>query len=357
MLNLLNPKYKKIYFNKNQNHFQFSTILNRLNNSKAKAKTKTISNPKIKAKANDNSINISYNNNNNNISFNLNSNLKFLKQKNFNFCENFNKNNTNQISEKNSKKEIKKNFPPHLEEKLNLDLFKKKNHPLNIIRNKIVNYFQREITENDNNNINNNNNNNNDNNNNNNNDKQNKNKSTLIKSKVNLQINEDLPKIVDLNSNFFSLLVNETHETLSPKNTYYWDSNNVLRTHMTAHDVKLLADGCNYFLSIGDVYRRDEIDATHYPIFHQVDSVRVFDIKELLNIENPYKDIISLNNKSVIGNDKGNDSNIAIASKEVSQNLNEINLLNENMNINPDINHCLEIVISDLKYTLQNLNR
>lgn len=27
----------------------------------------------------------------------------------------------------------------------------------------------------------------------------------------------------------------------------------------------------------GDVYRRDAIDATHYPVFHQVEGVRIFD--------------------------------------------------------------------------------
>jgi phenylalanyl-tRNA synthetase alpha chain len=26
----------------------------------------------------------------------------------------------------------------------------------------------------------------------------------------------------------------------------------------------------------GDVYRRDSIDATHYPVFHQMEGVRVF---------------------------------------------------------------------------------
>lgn len=30
------------------------------------------------------------------------------------------------------------------------------------------------------------------------------------------------------------------------------------------------------FVVVGDVYRRDEIDATHYPVFHQVEIVRIF---------------------------------------------------------------------------------
>ncbi|CAM9407173.1 unnamed protein product, partial [Sphacelaria rigidula] len=29
------------------------------------------------------------------------------------------------------------------------------------------------------------------------------------------------------------------------------------------------------FLVCGDVYRRDEVDSTHYPVFHQMEGVRV----------------------------------------------------------------------------------
>lgn len=34
--------------------------------------------------------------------------------------------------------------------------------------------------------------------------------------------------------------------------------------------------GHTHFLVTGDVYRRDSIDATHYPVFHQMEGVRVF---------------------------------------------------------------------------------
>lgn len=230
---------------------------------------------------------------------------------------------TMQSSSNNSKR----NFPKHLEEKMQLNLYTKKNHPLNIIRNRIVNFFEDEkFIE----------------------------QRTKISTNNKILINEDLPKIVDLKDNFFDLLVDPSHETLSPKNTYYWDDERVLRTHMTAHDVKLLKGGRNYFLSIGDVYRRDEIDATHYPIFHQVDSVRVFDKKELLNMENPYKNFL----KESYENDlKNSDPKILdeLESKEVKENKEQINKLNSN--IDKDTQHCLDIVTGDLKYTLQNLNR
>ena len=39
--------------------------------------------------------------------------------------------------------------------------------------------------------------------------------------------------------------------------------------------------GCNQFLVTGDVYRRDEIDLSHYPIFHQMEGVRLFSQEEL----------------------------------------------------------------------------
>jgi phenylalanyl-tRNA synthetase alpha chain len=50
----------------------------------------------------------------------------------------------------------------------------------------------------------------------------------------------------------------------------------VLRTHTTAHQVQLIRDGHKAFLVTGDVYRRDDIDATHYPVFHQMDGVKIF---------------------------------------------------------------------------------
>lgn len=66
------------------------------------------------------------------------------------------------------------------------------------------------------------------------------------------------------------------HVSRSVSDTYYYDENTVLRTHTTAHQVQLLNEGHTAFLVSGDVYRRDEVDATHYPVFHQLDGVKVF---------------------------------------------------------------------------------
>ena len=39
--------------------------------------------------------------------------------------------------------------------------------------------------------------------------------------------------------------------------------------------------GLNAFLVVGDVYRRDSIDRSHFPIFHQMEGVRTFSIHEV----------------------------------------------------------------------------
>jgi phenylalanyl-tRNA synthetase alpha chain len=49
---------------------------------------------------------------------------------------------------------------------------------------------------------------------------------------------------------------------------------------MTAHDTELLHRKHRAFISCGDVYRRDTVDRTHYPVFHQVDGVRLFEQEE-----------------------------------------------------------------------------
>ena len=48
----------------------------------------------------------------------------------------------------------------------------------------------------------------------------------------------------------------------------------VLRTHTSAHQCQFIEQGIPAFLCVGDVYRRDEIDSSHYPVFHQVSATQ-----------------------------------------------------------------------------------
>lgn len=49
-----------------------------------------------------------------------------------------------------------------------------------------------------------------------------------------------------------------------------------MRGHTSAHQEELIASGLDSFVAMGDVYRRDEIDASHFPVFHQAEGVRLF---------------------------------------------------------------------------------
>ncbi|XDV46826.1 hypothetical protein PO909_016657 [Leuciscus waleckii] len=74
------------------------------------------------------------------------------------------------------------------------------------------------------------------------------------------------------------------HDNLSPVVTveqnfgdnYYLNRTHMLRAHTSAHQKELVRSGLDCFLMAGDVYRRDEIDSRHYPVFHQMEGVRLF---------------------------------------------------------------------------------
>uniref|UniRef100_A0A7S0N3C7 phenylalanine--tRNA ligase n=1 Tax=Pyramimonas obovata TaxID=1411642 RepID=A0A7S0N3C7_9CHLO len=91
---------------------------------------------------------------------------------------------------------------------------------------------------------------------------------------------DDLKPIVTTTMNFDEMLVPKDHVSRDPNDTYYINKETVLRCHTSAHQAGLLRDGFRKFLVTGDVYRRDSIDATHYPAFHQMEGVRVFEKAE-----------------------------------------------------------------------------
>lgn len=92
---------------------------------------------------------------------------------------------------------------------------------------------------------------------------------------------DDLQPVVSTQANFDSLLIPTDHVSRSKSDTYYLDQDVVLRTHTSAHQVDLLKQGIDKFLVTGDVYRRDEIDRSHYPIFHQMEGVKMFQDSDL----------------------------------------------------------------------------
>jgi len=95
---------------------------------------------------------------------------------------------------------------------------------------------------------------------------------------------DNLKPIVTLHQNFDSLLVPADHPSRLLSDTYYVNSEHLLRSHMTAHDEELIRSGFDAFLLVGDVFRRDEVDASHYPVFHQVDGVCLFTENDVRNM-------------------------------------------------------------------------
>ncbi|THH19319.1 hypothetical protein EW146_g1838 [Bondarzewia mesenterica] len=76
--------------------------------------------------------------------------------------------------------------------------------------------------------------------------------------------------------NFDSLSFPADHPGRSKTDSYYVNKDLMLRTHTSAHEVGTFRGGKSRWLLTADVYRRDEIDASHYPVFHQMEGAKIF---------------------------------------------------------------------------------
>lgn len=78
----------------------------------------------------------------------------------------------------------------------------------------------------------------------------------------------------------------------------------MLRAHTTAHQTEFISMGLNNFLIIGDVYRKDEIDSTHYPVFHQADAVRLCTAEEVFHNVNDSEGLKLFEHRGIENNEK-----------------------------------------------------
>ena len=85
-----------------------------------------------------------------------------------------------------------------------------------------------------------------------------------------------LSPIVTPYQNFDSLSFPVDHPGRAKTDSYYINRNTMLRTHTSAHEVEVFAKETERWLLTADVYRRDEIDASHYPVFHQMEGAKIF---------------------------------------------------------------------------------
>ncbi|XP_031802765.1 phenylalanine--tRNA ligase, mitochondrial isoform X2 [Sarcophilus harrisii] len=92
---------------------------------------------------------------------------------------------------------------------------------------------------------------------------------------------DGLSPVVSTRQNFDSLLIPPEHPSRRRGDNYYLNRTHMLRSHTSAHQWDLLRAGLSAFLVAGDVYRRDQIDSHHYPVFHQLEGVRLFNQHQL----------------------------------------------------------------------------
>jgi phenylalanyl-tRNA synthetase alpha chain len=77
--------------------------------------------------------------------------------------------------------------------------------------------------------------------------------------------------------NFDKLAFEPTHASRSPRATFFLDPEVILRTETSPSQIHAMEERRPpvYMVSIGRCYRRDTIDATHFPIFHQFEGLAV----------------------------------------------------------------------------------
>lgn len=89
---------------------------------------------------------------------------------------------------------------------------------------------------------------------------------------------EDYPEVETEYFNFDSLNTPDWHPARDSHDTFYTESGRLLRTHTTAfqnHAMKQLGPPPLRAMTAGRCYRCDTIDASHYPIFHQLDAIAI----------------------------------------------------------------------------------
>ena len=144
------------------------------------------------------------------------------------------------------------NVTPSILNKVGRSLHNQKYHPLCLIKQRIINFFYANFTN--------------------------------RSGNPTYAVFDNLSPIVTTHQNFDSLLIAADHPSRSKSDTYYIKDGVLLRAQTSAHQEELIKMGFDAFLAVGDVYRRDEIDSTHYPVFHQMEGVRLFSETEVCSL-------------------------------------------------------------------------
>ena len=123
----------------------------------------------------------------------------------------------------------------------------------------------------------------------------------------------EFPKVVTVEENFDLLNTPKGHPSRSQSDTYYLDDENILRTQTTTmwpyclRDERILKilkeEGKIGIMGPGIVYRKDEIDRSHYPAFNQIDGLYICKKSDHEITRKELEDIQADAAKAVFGDD------------------------------------------------------
>jgi phenylalanyl-tRNA synthetase alpha chain len=123
----------------------------------------------------------------------------------------------------------------------------------------------------------------------------------------------DFPKIVTVEENFDVLNTPKDHPSRRESDTYYLDEKNILRTQTTTmwpyclRDGRILKilekEGSIGIMGPGIVFRKDEIDRSHYPAFNQIDGLYICKKSDHIITKKELEDIQADAAKAVFGKD------------------------------------------------------
>ena len=121
----------------------------------------------------------------------------------------------------------------------------------------------------------------------------------------------EIPETITVADNFDRFDFPKDHPARRPSDTYFVSNDRVLRTHTTSMWLYYLDDpktretlekrGWIGELCYGKVYRKDEIDSRHFPVFHQIDGLSISkrSVKEITLKD--FQDILAEITRGVFG--------------------------------------------------------
>lgn len=191
----------------------------------------------------------------------------------------------------------------NIQMKLNRKLYTKSDHPLTIIKNHIYDFFNKERD---------------------------------------YEIFEDMSPHVSVLEEFEDLLIPYNHRCRSEQYAYYINEEIILRTHISAHQAKLMKMGHRKFIVTGDVFRKGRIDENHNNVFHQIEIVNIM---KLIRPEKYLKDTFIKLVKYLFPNRQyriKNDRYLSNPSFKVEINLNDVwvEILSSNIINRTILNNC-----------------